>query len=132
MTNDRLEQADVDLRDFGWAPGGYAIKCRDCTSVTGFKDWATGAKHSWRCERHARIAKAEAEKAPARPTEQADVEGLVERLRKMDHDFMFTAELRQAATTITAQAAEIARLKAALQGTMPAGFLARAALESKS
>jgi hypothetical protein len=37
----------VDLRDWGYAPGYYSIKCRDCTEA-GLRDCA--AKHSWRCK----------------------------------------------------------------------------------
>ena len=121
MTNDRLEQADVDLRPYGWAPGGYSFRCRDCPPVASFQDWAVGAKRSWRCERHAEIAKVMAENVPAHPTEQADVQELVERLLAIDEGKMYDepattyAVCQQAATTITAQAAEIARLRDALQ-----------------
>jgi hypothetical protein len=35
------------LRDWGYAPGYYSIKCRDCTEAA-LHDYA--AKHSWRCK----------------------------------------------------------------------------------
>ena len=45
----------VDLRRWGYAPGNYSFRCVDC-STQEFKDWPVGAKHSWRCEKHAREA----------------------------------------------------------------------------
>jgi hypothetical protein len=44
----------IDLRPYGWAPGGYMLRCSDCPDDLPFKDMPTGAKRSWRCEEHAR------------------------------------------------------------------------------
>lgn len=51
-------QATTDLRPWGWAPGGYLIRCLDCAPDVppfGF-NWPSGAKRAWRCEPCARKA----------------------------------------------------------------------------
>lgn len=45
-------QASVDLRPWGWAPGGYSgPPCADCRTAL---EWC--AKRAWRCEPCARVA----------------------------------------------------------------------------
>jgi hypothetical protein len=45
----------MDLRPYGYAPGGYSFKCIDCPDdVDPMDQWA--AKRAWRCEKHAKIA----------------------------------------------------------------------------
>lgn len=42
----------IDLRPWGYAPGGYTFKCIDCPPDTDpMSQWA--AKRAWRCEKHA-------------------------------------------------------------------------------
>lgn len=45
----------TDLRPWGWAPGGYSIRCRDC-SPNAQVPGASGDKRCWRCEPCARKA----------------------------------------------------------------------------
>jgi hypothetical protein len=44
---------DEDLLGFGWAPGGYVIRCCDCPPGLPFREQGDGAKRSWRCRMHA-------------------------------------------------------------------------------
>lgn len=44
---------EIDLRTWGYAPGGYVFTCHDCPKVTEFKDAPIGDKYSWRCRAHA-------------------------------------------------------------------------------
>lgn len=44
------------LRDFGWADGGYTIRCVDCPKEQHFSENGWGAKRSWRCREHAQAA----------------------------------------------------------------------------
>jgi hypothetical protein len=55
----------MDLRDWGYAPGHYTIKCRDCTEAALHNG---ASKHSWRCKdcaTKAREASLAAAKSPA-------------------------------------------------------------------
>lgn len=47
---------DLSLKDFGWAPGHYTIKCIDCPPPSNSGDWNIGDKRAWRCEKHAQAA----------------------------------------------------------------------------
>lgn len=49
--------AAEDLSPWGWAPGGYVFRCHEC-GPQSFLAKPTGDKRSWRCEMHARAAKA--------------------------------------------------------------------------
>lgn len=43
---------EIDLRPWGYAPGGYTFKCIDCPADTDpMSQFA--AKRAWRCEKHA-------------------------------------------------------------------------------
>lgn len=53
--------APQDLRAFGWAPGDYLFRCRDCTPPDAAPtDWPIGDKRAWRCEACATKKAAEA------------------------------------------------------------------------
>jgi hypothetical protein len=68
----------IDLRRWGYAPGGYSFKCIDCPPDTDpMSQWA--AKRAWRCEKHALEAKAKdeeiGESAPAAGASETAVDG---------------------------------------------------------
>lgn len=46
---------DLSLVHFGWTPGGYIIRCKDCPPLMGLRvdEMPTGSKHSSRCRNHA-------------------------------------------------------------------------------
>jgi hypothetical protein len=48
-----LMATDEQLQAFGWAPGGYTIRCSDCPSTNTLSLESMGAKRSWRCREHA-------------------------------------------------------------------------------
>lgn len=50
------EYDNLTLVAFGWAPGGYTINCIDCPKDIEFMANGSGAKRSWRCEKHAQEA----------------------------------------------------------------------------
>lgn len=54
-----------DLRSFGWAPGDYIFTCIDCGKkpIMPIEGANIGDKRAWRCEKHAREAKVNHEKA---------------------------------------------------------------------
>lgn len=58
-----------DLRAWGYAPGGYMVRCRDC----GSDDWAAD-KRARRCQPCARKAREEAEWQAAQPPLVCDME----------------------------------------------------------
>jgi hypothetical protein len=58
----------LDLRPFGWAPGGYIFQCIDCPPDQHRLSLdSCGAKRSWRCKRHALKRKAELLEFPPAP-----------------------------------------------------------------
>jgi hypothetical protein len=66
----------IDLRPWGYAPGGYSFKCIDCPPDTDpMSQWA--AKRAWRCEKHALEAKEreDANPAPAAGAPKITVDG---------------------------------------------------------
>lgn len=44
---------EIDLRPWGYAPGGYLFKCQDCPADLPILERAVADKYSWRCEKHA-------------------------------------------------------------------------------
>jgi hypothetical protein len=68
---------ELTLHDFGWAPGGYTVKCVDCPKDIGFMENGTAAKRAWRCEKHAqqRLDEAKRESAPAAGAPKTTVDG---------------------------------------------------------
>lgn len=53
---------NMDLRDYGYAPGGYMFKCVDCPANLSIIDRPQGDKRAWRCKEHAIIAMYEHQK----------------------------------------------------------------------
>lgn len=70
-TTDRYIAPAVDLTPWGYAPGGYLIKCVDCPPDMTMVERAaqSAAKRAWRCEKHALEAR---EKFGNQPPEAAD------------------------------------------------------------
>lgn len=48
-----VEPTDEQLREFGWAPGGYTVRCIDCDPHIKMGENGCGAKRSLRCKAHA-------------------------------------------------------------------------------
>lgn len=72
-----VDPSTLTLKDFGWAPGGYTIKCVDCPKDIGFMENGTAAKRAWRCEKHAqqRLDEAIRNTAPAAGAPKTTVDG---------------------------------------------------------
>lgn len=49
--------APDDLRPWGYAPGEYVFRCRDCPADPPFEQRPLGDKRSWRCKPHAEAAR---------------------------------------------------------------------------
>ena len=50
----------LTLKDFGYAPGGYTIRCKECGDITDFDKMPVADKRAWRCKKHAEGALARA------------------------------------------------------------------------
>lgn len=58
MTNDQIKSGgELDLRPWGYAPGGYFFKCIDCPETSIPLEWPIADKRSWRCKEHALVAR---------------------------------------------------------------------------
>jgi hypothetical protein len=66
---------ELDLRPWGWAPGFYCFKCKDCPEPDNvFMNGALGAKRSIRCQKHAMEARERALSTPPPPLHREPIE----------------------------------------------------------